>query len=48
MRKADVSQPFRLRQTGQIRDRNTRNVVDGVDCIESKGIDHKMKSVGHS
>src|SRR5437667_87309 len=46
MPKAYVSKPFGLRETSQIRDRNTRQAEDGIDCIELQGIHHKMKSVG--
>src|SRR5713101_3533252 len=45
MPKPDVSQPFRLRETGQVRDRNTRQAEDGIDTIEFQGIDHEMKPV---
>ena len=46
MPKADVPQPFGLRETSQIRDRNTRHAEDSIDSIEFQGIDHKMKPVG--
>src|SRR5260370_9892341 len=46
MPKADVSQPFRLRETSQVRDRDARQAEDGLDAIEFQGVDHKMKPVG--
>ncbi len=46
MPKADVSDPFRLRQTSQVRDRNTGHAEDGVDTVEFQGVDHKMKPIG--
>src|SRR5271163_1432996 len=46
MAKADVSNPFRLCETSEVRDRDTGNAVDGIDTVELQRIDDKMKAVG--